>query len=879
MKSIVTKLLCCVVLTGYCYADVKIPSQTNIKGYYTRLPFKDSGFSGKFADIVIALPEKGRFVLSREFSYQPYWADAKGKRHHVDRLIERKGDGPDERPDKHNICSNASIVDKTENTITVHWRYAPDLTKESFVDFLSAYNKVGNPSSFYAEYADEYFTIHVSGKVVRTARKGCYKLAEWNDPENQIEQTLQLTAGGIVQTSLSPAKMSTLKEAPVAGEQVKSGRTQNLVGHWAFDEGMGQTTTEQITGAEYPVLGVNAYWKKGVSGTCLSFDSYSNTVVLPAAKCPPIKGVVSISAWIAPQELPFNLAAIVDHMKDNSGYFLGMNAKGRIVFRVGNGNSVKELITDTIPLYGWTHVTAVHGHAMVIYINGKPVIANESIQGRLSDAPATDLSIGMTRSFVQSPYFGERNCTRQFKSNMVFSGWIDEVKIFKEHLFERDVKAEYDAFKPSNKKPWRPWQLPAGPEKSPGFGAAYTKLQYSPEWDGLWRVGDYADILVTFDDKPWRYVFWRGTRYLPSMVTDHGRSGIWSNDQGPEAFNRRCYEHMSDMLCRHSNARLISSSPARVIVHWRNASVDIEYKWPKLNDKGQGIWTDEYWTIYPDGISVRHQLLHNSMNVRIIEMNQNEILLHPGQNPADAVMNDAVTVGNEKGEFLTRYRLSEEPNKKLEGNNNILYTNLNSSVKQFQIGEIGTRIETHLDRKPHCNGWNHYPVQLIPSDGTRVGKYDRPTSFCPSTFREFRRKVDGQTVEAMQLYGLTKLKPEGLLPLNRSWNFAPDAVETKGCKYHGYRKQERAFMFTSEGDTAKFTVNATKEQPLENPAFIIANWQGNDAKISLKMNSKAKTCGVDFKAGIEMGTDGSYSLVIWMEYSSTKTVSFEIAKD
>jgi hypothetical protein len=60
---------------------------------------------------------------------------------------------------------------------------------------------------------------------------------------------------------------------------------------------------------------------------------------------------------------------------------------------------------------------------------------------------------------------------------------------------------------------------------------------------------------------------------------------------------------------------------------------------------------------------------------------------------------------------------------------------------------------------------------------------------------------------------------------------------------------------------------------------VIANWPGNETNISLKMNGKSKTNGGDYKAGIEMGTDGSYSLVIWMKYSSTKTVSFEIAKD
>lgn len=31
-------------------------------------------------------------------------------------------------------------------------------------------------------------------------------------------------------------------------------------------------------------------------------------------------------------------------------------------------------------------------------------------------------------------------------------------------------------------------------------------------------------------------------------------------------------------------------------------------------------------------------------------------------------------------------------------------------------------------------------------------------------------------------------------------------------------------------------------------------------------------------ADIEMGTDGSYSLAIWMKYAATKSVSFEISK-
>lgn len=148
-KCVVTVLLCCATPNAFGREAAENPSQTKITGYYTRLPFDDNGYSGKYADIVIDLPGKGRFVFSREYSYQPYWAPVEKGRYHVARLIPRKGNGPEQRPDKHNICSNASIVKKAETSVTVHWRYAPDLTKESFVDFLSAYNKAGNPASFY----------------------------------------------------------------------------------------------------------------------------------------------------------------------------------------------------------------------------------------------------------------------------------------------------------------------------------------------------------------------------------------------------------------------------------------------------------------------------------------------------------------------------------------------------------------------------------------------------------------------------------------------------------------------------------------------------------------------------------------------------------
>jgi hypothetical protein len=146
---------------------------------------------------------------------------------------------------------------------------------------------------------------------------------------------------------------------------------------------------------------------------------------------------------------------------------------------------------------------------------------------------------------------------------------------------------------------------------------------------------------------------------------------------------------MSDMLCRFSNARVIHHSEARVVVPWRNASASIEYQWPAKDTTGWGIWTDEYWTIYPDGVSIRHQLVHNNTDKAInCELNQNEILCHPGQATED-VMNDAgVIIANTDGETVTINR-SDAPPKKPADNWNLQLVNLKGQTKQFEIGELG----------------------------------------------------------------------------------------------------------------------------------------------------------------------------------------------
>jgi hypothetical protein len=85
-----------------------------------------------------------------------------------------------------------------------------------------------------------------------------------------------------------------------------------------FDEGLSAQvdfTTESVKGAKCRIGGVASYWRRGVSGTCLSFDGYTNRVTVPSRILPNIRGDFTIEAWIAPQEYSWNWSDIVDHSR------------------------------------------------------------------------------------------------------------------------------------------------------------------------------------------------------------------------------------------------------------------------------------------------------------------------------------------------------------------------------------------------------------------------------------------------------------------------------------------------------------------------------------------------------------------------------------
>jgi hypothetical protein len=288
------------------------------------------------------------------------------------------------------------------------------------------------------------------------------------------------------------------------------------------------------------------------------------------------------------------------------------------------------------------------------------------------------------------------------------------------------------------------YKLPSGP-KGPGkFGAYYTQLKYDPAWDKAWRVGEHPDVVVRFDDGGHKFVFWRGTSFIPCWVTDND---IWYTNEFVERRGwhspntEGCVEPMSDKQCRYSHVRIIESNDARAVIHWRYAPVDVHYEHPFIDGKsGWADWVDEYYIIYPNATGVRSITVQSTNLKKWIEFHEAIVVNQPGTVPDDNIKPGAVSVANMKGEHHT-YVWGENGGPVFDQNParaNMYKINLKSNRGPFALikppkvdGDIITSYLGH-SRKSIFNWWDHWPVSQVALDGRGAKSSDNPshTSLC-----------------------------------------------------------------------------------------------------------------------------------------------------
>ncbi len=646
---------------------------------------------------------------------------------------------------------------------------------------------------------------------------------------------------------------------------------QGPVAWWDFDAG------------KDPVQGHYRYMP-GVSGKALKFDGFTTVLIRKAAQAPRISGAISVEAWVALAAYPWNWCPVVSQKQDEvSGYYFGVDARGRVGLQIAIDGSWASCASESrLPLNEWAHISGTYNPDtgdFVVYINGRAA-GRHSAKGRMSFARGIDLQIGMNHTKV-APFFGRGPANRP--SWYSFDGLMDEIKIYDRALSSEEIAQAHRDLKPPVSPDFPTRILPSGPEGPGVFGAYYANLKYYEEWDALWPIGPYADIVVQFDDSPIRVVFWRGTRYSPAWVTENN---IWMADQSFETGTGEegCIEHMQDVHCRYSHVRIIENTPARVVVHWRYAPVGSrDFLWIRDEKTGWAQWVDEYYTFYPDGIGLRKMVwrrpTENDNYPLWIQKQETIVLCHPGQAPEDVIHTDFITLANFNGEAFS-YTWEEELRSKRNAqpqDATIQVVNLKSQNKPFIIFEPGSR-KGYIGGNPglfsRFSTCNHWPVAQISSDGRDAQAPDRASHFLGTTTSPVLHDGLDQNVWASWMYGMTEKPAAELASLGRSWALAPELkIEGNLFENQGYDLSQRAYVLQLRGSDSPMRLQgeiaAGPESPLVNACLRIKGWGNRSA--ALKLDGQEMRSGQDFRLGHIRTLEGT-DLIVWIKKRSTRPV-------
>jgi hypothetical protein len=618
-----------------------------------------------------------------------------------------------------------------------------------------------------------------------------------------------------------------------------------LVARWNFDDIQQDKTREAVSGKDDAV---NGYFSldSGVNGKALRFDGYTTSVVRAYKAAPKLGSTVSVTAWIAPSTYPWNWVPVVDFQDEQQGgYFFGVDAEGHVGMSVDAGDRWQTVVSQSsIPLKKWSYISGSYDpeKGLDVYIDGKPA-GHFAASGALK-APThpVDLLIGRIREAVMPFCYIHPKITTWYS----FDGLLDDVSIYDRAVPAEEIRSEFASAKVPGGEVL-PWPvLPAGPAGRGEFGAYYATLKFEPTWDRLWRIGPLSDVVVRFDNAPIRLVFWHGLSNIPAWVTENGK---WYTDEfledgygGSTVYDA---EPMSDKQTRYSRVNIVESTPARAVVHWRYALADVLHRGAHEDPLTHWFdWADEYYTVYPDGVAVRKQVLHHSDRVHPPDMWhewQETIIVHgPGFRPEDSIQNEALTLANMDGQTATYTWVPKAPEALPNPPNaNIQVVNLKSSWKPFQVAPTPASFSTYTgeDTRSTFEWWNHWPVGLIDSSGRCALAPDRAShsSLSHIVWPEYAKGEDSITKLLMD--GLTDRPAAELASLAKSWlHPANAALSGRGYVSKGYDPAERAYVIErSSGAEKQLTIHieGSTASPVWNPAILIKNWGEQGARVSI----------------------------------------------
>ncbi|TMU54605.1 LamG domain-containing protein [Flagellimonas algicola] len=895
--------------------DDSTPEPSNeLFAYHTSLRNSDKAHQ-RYEDLIVKL-DAGQLEFRLENTYAPVWTVG-DYNYPIQDLF------PNREVDQNSRYSYVRLMEQSDDKIVVHYTHRPKLS-----GLFASIDENPLYTGGITNVIHEIFIIEKDYSITRYLKNAeGTRYEDWVHPEFGSIQKIQLEQSGITHGELQHGKSAPIyPRAPFDGNAVLEIAAPTPLLSWTFNDGMQpheDFVVEAVTETNCPIKGLSTHYEKGISGTALAFDGYYTSVSLAEEKVPEMDKTFSISSWIAPDAYPYNKAPIIHQSKGwgKEGFYLGLDPYGHIIFSA-NGEETKS--KSKVDFGKWSFIgVSVNNATVELSINGK-VEVSKTLKTPIDfiDAP---IQIGMNNELDRGSDFVRTNA-ENIDYFIGFQGLIDELAIFDSALDADTFTHLFDKTKPEDFTSSLALSVLPGESETGKFGAYYTDLTLNNAlWDNLWRNVENPDIVVEFDDVKGSVKFWRGTNYASNWISDNN---IWMADQSTETWGPHgCSEHMADKQNRQSYARIIENNPARAIIHWKYPCVDVGY----INNNDETNWSDEYYYIYPDGTAVRkvnfngrglpetddedtfavdedeeegeeeeelsefslatmawgetmaeyRDTYYHPENDTWTEENIGaagpgfqdvQILLSPGVKALDLVGLNAMDVANLKGDVQKlQWELPNKTPFVQIHDASIELVKTKSEYKTFEVfqgGYItpwGLAENSDYTDDPFAGPWNHWPVNLLPSDGRYAIGNDRIGHFALGA-NDFIPSVG-----AMVLHGMTNQSIESLIPLARSWKLPPPVTQVQGATSVAYSKEQKAFLIDSSANEISFTINASEEQPIVNPAFVLSNWNG-DAKFSINGQPVSK----DIRTGIERDANGKKRLVIWLKYTTSTAVNVSI---
>lgn len=621
----------------------------------------------------------------------------------------------------------------------------------------------------------------------------------------------------------------------------------------------------------------------GVLGEGLRLDGFTACVRRAPEYVKHPDGDFTVEAWVALGSYPWNWCPVITTESEGvAGYRLMLGPLGQASLQVAvDGEWAScESSAAAVPSRTWTHVVGVceDGKALRLYLDGREV-ASSPIEGEVLHDTDAECRIGMVAA-PEKP----SDIHREWGTVATWfgiDGIVDEIAVHDAALDATAIRAGFESISPSAPD-IAPRRLPTIATHPGRFGAFYTKLEYWPGWDALWPVEQDPDVVVCFERSPVKLIFWRGIRYGASWVSENGN---WMSDQSVEAWGQGeadregCFEHMQDRHCRFSHVRIIESTPARAVVHWRYAPVSAhENTWRRDPKTDWECWVDEYYYVYPDATGIRRVSWKTGTLGRPRQFQETLALLHPGQVVSDLLEKVFVRVADyagERGEGLTVEDPNSPPYGPFRWDDPRPFTvqqyQFKSEHKPFICFEPGNTMHIRhrsLGSYDRAAGCNHFPVGQARCDGRTTRTADRP-SHC-SSFPISDPVVHEEAGRSYWcgLYGMNDRALDQVVELGRSWAFAPELTDlTPGFSSEGYDRSRRCYILiggTDAPDSVSFTLKGTEGSPVLNPALVIRNWRGEGARIIVNGADDA-----DAEVGIVFELEGP-ELVLFLWHEATE---------